>query len=64
MKKITGLDFAIQNSSVSLGKFDGIHMGHRALLSEITEQKELTPTVFTFEMEEETPKIYTQREKD
>ncbi len=64
MKKITGLDFAIQNSSVSLGKFDGIHMGHRALLSEITEQKKLTPTVFTFAMEEETPKIYTQREKD
>lgn len=64
MKVITGLDFAIKNSSVSLGKFDGIHLGHRFLLSRIMNQKEYIPTVFTFEMNADSPKIYTQKEKD
>lgn len=64
MKIITGLDFALKNSSVSLGKFDGIHLGHRFLLSRIMRKKEYIPTVFTFEMKEEVPKIYTQKEKD
>ncbi len=48
MEVYNGLDFKIKNSAVSLGKFDGIHRGHRLLLSQILEQKELVPTVFTF----------------
>ena len=35
MEIINGLDFQLQNSSVSLGKFDGVHRGHRFLLHEI-----------------------------
>lgn len=64
MKIITGLDFTLKNSSVSLGKFDGIHLGHRFLLQEVLQQKQLQPTVFTFENTASASKIYTQREKD
>ena len=35
MEIINGLDFQLQNSSVSLVKFDGVHRGHRFLLQEI-----------------------------
>lgn len=63
MEIITGLDFQLKNSSISLGKFDGLHRGHRYLLSGIKKQKELVSTVFTFEMEQ-IPKLYTQKEKN
>lgn len=63
MEIITGLDFHLKNSSVSLGKFDGIHRGHRYLLSKIKEQNDLVSTAFTFEMGK-APKIYTQKEKN
>lgn len=63
MEIITGLDFHLKDSSVSLGKFDGIHKGHRYLLSKIKEKKQLVSTAFTFEMGK-TPKIYTQSEKN
>lgn len=38
-------------SAVAIGKFDGVHLGHQALLHKITEQKEkgLLATVFTFD---------------
>lgn len=64
MKIITGLNFKMENSSISLGKFDGIHLGHRLLLSKIMEKKQYVPTVFTFQMNEEMSKIYTQQEKN
>lgn len=57
MEILKGTDFKIENSAVSLGKFDGIHLGHRLLLNEILKQKELTPTVFTFGID------YTESEK-
>ena len=34
MEILRGIDFEIKNSAVSLGKFDGIHLGHRLLLNE------------------------------
>ena len=39
-------------SAVALGKFDGVHLGHRALIHKIMEQKRrgLLATVFTFDM--------------
>lgn len=48
MEIYSGLDFTIKNSAVSLGKFDGIHRGHRLLLQQILQQDGLIPTVFTF----------------
>ena len=50
MEILNGMDFEIKNSAVSLGKFDGIHLGHRLLLNEVLGHKELIPTVFTFGM--------------
>lgn len=64
MEIINGLDFTLKNSSVSLGKFDGIHKGHRFLLEEIKKKDAYAPTVFTFEMNKKNPKIYTQEEKN
>ncbi|MBO5484490.1 MAG: bifunctional riboflavin kinase/FAD synthetase [Lachnospiraceae bacterium] len=48
MEILNGLDFKLTNSAVSLGKFDGIHRGHRLLLKQILEQDQWSPTVFTF----------------
>lgn len=45
-------DFYLKKeTAVALGKFDGVHIGHRRLLSEILEQKKhgLLACVFTFE---------------
>lgn len=38
-------------TAVSIGKFDGIHLGHRRLLEELLDQKDrgLLATVFTFD---------------
>ncbi len=41
MEILKGMDFEIKNSAVSLGKFDGIHLGHRLLLNEVLGHKEL-----------------------
>lgn len=40
-----------KRSAVAIGKFDGLHLGHRKLLEQILEQKEkgLLSAVFTFE---------------
>lgn len=40
-----------EHSAVAIGKFDGLHLGHRKLLEQILEQKEkgLLSAVFTFE---------------
>lgn len=40
-----------QKSAVAIGKFDGVHLGHQALIHKITEQKNkgLLATVFTFD---------------
>ena len=51
MEILKGLDICVKNSAVSLGKFDGLHRGHRLLLHEILEKNqsqviELTFTIF------------------
>lgn len=46
------LDFQLHNdTAVALGKFDGVHIGHRRLLAEVLAQKEagLKACVFTFD---------------
>lgn len=39
------------NTSVTLGKFDGVHLGHRMLMEKVLKAKEhgCTPAVFTFD---------------
>lgn len=72
MEILKGIDFKIKNSAVSLGKFDGIHQGHRLLLQEILEKNAGIPTVFTFAMDGKTigqensfrQQIYGQDEKN
>ncbi len=53
MKIITGYEALPQdiNCAVAIGKFDGIHIGHQKLLSEIFEQRgrQLISCVFTFD---------------
>jgi len=61
MEILNAMDLKIENSAVSLGKFDGIHLGHRLLLNEIIRHKELVPTVFTFDMPKKL--IYSMKEK-
>lgn len=63
MEIIKGLDFKIENSAVSLGKFDGFHRGHRLLLNRILAQKELHSTVFTFDGILKDKQIYLETEK-
>ena len=42
---------SLQNTAVACGKFDGIHLGHQALLNQLFDLKQqgLQPTVFTFD---------------
>ena len=53
MRIISGTtDFMIEEgTAVAIGKFDGLHLGHRKLLREILRQKEdgMKATVFTFD---------------
>ena len=53
MQIISGtVDFELQGASaVAIGKFDGMHRGHKALLEEILRAKKegLLAAVFTFE---------------
>lgn len=67
MDILRGTDYKLKNSAVSLGKFDGIHRGHRLLLQEILQAAPLIPTVFTFDTAGNAggfrSQIYDQREK-
>lgn len=73
MKYIAGIiDFKLKNSAVSLGKFDGIHLGHQLLLNKVLELKELghQAVMFTFFYnprnlfsDKEIELIYTEEEK-
>lgn len=72
MKYINDTKFQLKNSAVSLGKFDGLHMGHRRLFASIQkEQKQgLMGVVFSFLLppgsllrNKEVSLIYTEEEK-
>ena len=74
MKIITGTTaFHMDSpSSVAIGKFDGIHVGHEALLSEVLEAKKeglsaviftFTPSPYEFFSGEKMPELMTISEK-
>jgi len=73
MKYIAGkTDFYINNSAVTLGKFDGLHLGHQMLINEVLSLKKqgLTSVMFTFMYhphnvisDNEIKLIYTEEEK-
>jgi len=52
VSKLADLPEELSSTSVTIGKFDGIHLGHQQLISETIESSEehsLVPTVITFE---------------
>ena len=54
MRIIDGKDFSFRDTCVTIGKFDGVHIGHRRILDKVTElsrKKKLLSTVFTFDFE-------------
>lgn len=73
MKYIAGsTQFYINNSAVTLGKFDGLHLGHQMLINEVLSLKEqgYTSVMFTFMYhphnvisDNEIKLIYTEEEK-
>lgn len=72
MKYINYREFELKDSAVSLGKFDGLHLGHRKLFDAILKEQEngLHPVVFSFLLPpgsllngKELNLIYTEEEK-
>lgn len=61
MEIIRSLDFRLNNSAVCIGKFDGIHKGHRLLLAE-AKKGGLTTVMFTFGMKGQGV-LYSEQEK-
>lgn len=62
-------EFKLKNSCVTLGKFDGVHLGHRKLIATVVEDKERQAVVFTFDPLPDAPMkkvnpIYTDREQE
>lgn len=70
MKIIRGKDFRLMNTCVTIGKFDGIHIGHRSILNEmnrIKREKGLDTVVLTFDFSYFSPnedeRLNTREEK-
>ena len=72
MEYISGTKFKYNNSAVTLGKFDGLHLGHQQLLDLVLSYKSegLTAIMFSFMLhpsnlfsEKEFELIYTEGEK-
>lgn len=65
-------DISLSNTCVTVGKFDGLHIGHQLLFSKLEEYraKGLTTVVFTFDMQPDTvisdsnvEPVYTKEKK-
>ncbi|MCH5266114.1 MAG: bifunctional riboflavin kinase/FAD synthetase [Lachnospiraceae bacterium] len=61
MKIITDLNFQLKNTAVCIGKFDGLHCGHRSLFSE-AKRSGLALVMLTFSFPG-VPGIYSEEEK-
>ncbi len=70
MHYIKGKDFFLKDTAVTLGKFDGFHLGHQELLNDVINAAGLKSVVFTFDLnphnlfsEKETKLIDTNEER-
>ncbi len=72
IRDTTEFSFKGGRTAVAIGKFDGVHSGHRRILSELVSCREagLTPAVFTFDPDPEIlfagktlPRLTTREEK-
>ena len=50
MEYIKGSGFRLHNTVVTLGKFDGLHLGHKELIDIVLKTKGLTKVLFTFDV--------------
>lgn len=50
MEYIQGSDFKLFDTVVTLGKFDGLHLGHKELITEVMNCNGLTKVLFTFDV--------------
>lgn len=70
MDYIKGNQFKLENTSVTFGKFDGIHLGHRELIRYVQEDERLKSVLFTFDLnplnlfsDKEIKLVYTNEER-
>lgn len=70
MQYISGNGFRLRDTAVTLGKFDGIHLGHQLLLRQVLGRRDLSSLLFTFDLhpgnlfsDQEIRLISTQKEK-
>ena len=70
MEYIKGSNFSLSGTAVTLGKFDGLHLGHKELINEVLRSAGLTKVLFTFDVnplsilsEKEFRLIYTDEER-
>ena len=50
MEYIQGSDFKLSDTAVTIGKFDGLHLGHKELINEVLSSNGLTKVLFTFDV--------------
>ena len=50
MEYIQGSDFKLSDTAVTIGKFDGLHLGHKELIDEVLSSNGLTKVLFTFDV--------------
>ena len=70
MEYIKGSDFRLYDTVVTLGKFDGLHLGHKELIDDVLKSIGLTKVLFTFNVnpisilsEKDFKVIYTDEER-
>ena len=62
MKILEHGPYKLNNTAICIGKFDGLHSGHRMLLNSIQESSDLTKVLFTFHFSD-SGHIYSSEEK-
>lgn len=63
MEHFTGTEFSLENTCVSFGSFDGMHLGHRAVVAQMLRHPECRSVVLSFEAPADEKVIYDEEEK-